>query len=473
MLKLKNSYIKKLLNEREKNGRSDERKIKNIGAIDFSDVIGYVKQGLSEDDFNSLCEDISSGEIKIGIDADTVRTLIANKDDKNIQRLFQTAKMPKMDIDIECIGQLSAKDLQSLDKIGVNIGKIHLNSGWEKGAVKGHSLNAYRKIASTAEAMVSEAKSNLEKKNKGKSFESLSDKDKFMTLYNMVIAKASYDKSDAALKDKTSSKYFEARSVESFFCKNGSGVCSGFANALYQLGTMCGLEMEYVQGNSKSANMDHSEYHAWVRVKIGGKWYNADPTWDANQVKGKYGYCLKSDADFDGHVIDNEYAPTFKRTADDRLIASEGYRVYEGAYESYNNSALVRDYYTSELDGHRAGYSNLTAAEAARLRMEKDPTGAATGLVKGSGLLVILFNLLIKLTSFPKNVVDKVKSKLHSGKLDMNRLNSSDAEDYIREEAEKESAFEGIQVDPKQAVSYRGKSSDEKATKEQETEKDR
>ena len=27
------------------------------------------------------------------------------------------------------------------------------------------------------------------------------------------------------------------------------------------------------------------DYHAWVKVKLNGKWYNADPTWDADYVR--------------------------------------------------------------------------------------------------------------------------------------------------------------------------------------------
>lgn len=28
-----------------------------------------------------------------------------------------------------------------------------------------------------------------------------------------------------------------------------------------------------------------ADYHAWVKVKLNGKWYNADPTWDADYVR--------------------------------------------------------------------------------------------------------------------------------------------------------------------------------------------
>lgn len=466
---MKNSFLESLVTNKDKN--AEESGVKNISAINFSDIIGYVKQGISENDFKSLCADISSGKVKIGIDANAVEMLIASKDDTNVQRLFQTAKMPKMDIDIDKLADLSADNIQALKNMGVNVGKVYVNSGWDEAAARGYTLDVYEKISTTAEAMVAKAKSDLSKKNPGKAFEDMSERDKFMAIYNMVIKKAKYDY--AALSSKGEDQY-TSRNLQDFFCKNGSGVCAGFADALVQLGTMCGLEMEYVQGDSKSAKMSHKEYHAWVRVKIDGKWYNADPTWDANNVKGKYGYCLKSDEDFDGHTLDTKYNPSYKRTANDRIITGEGTRVYESSYDSYDSSKLANEYYTDDMNGRMAGYRNLTKEQAEYMREQRIPNApSSVGTLSGSNFLTIILNFLIKLTSVPAKAASKLKEKFYAGKLDTRKLSGSEVNSYIEEEAKKEGAFDDIQVDEKQAQSYKKQQKTTKEDKVQDTDQDR
>ena len=450
---MKNSFLESLVTKNSE--RAEENGIKNISAINFSDVIEYVKGGISDDDFNSLCADISSGKIKIGIDANAIDVLITSKENPNVQRLFQTAKMPKMDIDVDRVSDLSAESLQTLRNMGVNVGRVYVNSGWDEAAAKGYTPDVYGKIATTAEAMVDKAKKDLSKKNPGKSFEDMSDRDKFMAIYNMVIKRAKYNY--AAVSSRGESQY-TSRNLQDFFCKGGSGVCAGFADALVQLCSMCGLEAEYVQGDSKSSKMSHKEYHAWVRVKIDGKWYNADPTWDANNVKGKYGYCLKSDAEFDGHVIDRRYNPSYRRTANDKLIEGEGVRTYEGSYDSYDSSRLADEYYTDDMSGRLSGYRELTREQAEALREQRIPNApTATGTIAGNNIFTIILNFLIKITSMPRKAANKLKEKFHAGKLDAQKLSSSEANQYLEEEAKKEGAFDDIHVDKEQAQSYKSK----------------
>jgi hypothetical protein len=240
---------------------------------------------------------------------------------------------------------------------------------------------------------------------------------------------------------------------------------------------MAGLEMQYVQGDSKSAKMSHKEYHAWVRVKIDGEWYNADPTWDANHVKGKYGYCLKSDAEFDGHTIDRNYNPHYRRDKNGKLIGSSrdnGYVDYETSTRSYRSSELIDEYYTEDMDRQMAGFRNLTEEQAAMLGSRYVPNApSSVGTLSGNNFLTVILNFLIKITSMPAKAANKIKEKFRAGKLDASKLSD---DRYIAEEtekAEKEAAFEDIQVDPKQAGSYKGKASEEKTTSEQEAEKDR
>ena len=59
---------------------------------------------------------------------------------------------------------------------------------------------------------------------------------------------------------------------------DGSAVCSGYAESFYLLAKAAGLECEYVSGESIPKQDDFG--HAWNRVKVDGKWYYVDCTWD-------------------------------------------------------------------------------------------------------------------------------------------------------------------------------------------------
>ena len=79
--------------------------------------------------------------------------------------------------------------------------------------------------------------------------------------------------------------------------KNKYAVCAGYALTFKLLCETAGLECDYVAGTAGG-------YHAWNQVKVDGKWYNVDVTWDDPVSKGKafddhkynrYSYFLISD----------------------------------------------------------------------------------------------------------------------------------------------------------------------------------
>ncbi len=59
---------------------------------------------------------------------------------------------------------------------------------------------------------------------------------------------------------------------------NGKGVCLAFASTFQLLMDLAGVECITVIG----AAYHSSEDHAWNMVRLDGKWYCADPTWDAS-----------------------------------------------------------------------------------------------------------------------------------------------------------------------------------------------
>ena len=122
---------------------------------------------------------------------------------------------------------------------------------------------------------------------------SMSDIQKALVIHDYICDLAAYPK-DAEINDKEI-----YHSAYGLFC-DGNVVCAGYTLAYSYLMHMLGIECEYVSSNDMA--------HAWNRVKIDSKWYNADLTYDDyNFYEGlnTYGsvhhnYFLKSDSYFEG-----------------------------------------------------------------------------------------------------------------------------------------------------------------------------
>ena len=65
------------------------------------------------------------------------------------------------------------------------------------------------------------------------------------------------------------------------------GVCSGYARLMQAFGKAAGFEVAYIPGDYRDLSGGLSgEGHAWNGVKINGKWYLMDATWDAGYING-------------------------------------------------------------------------------------------------------------------------------------------------------------------------------------------
>ena len=56
------------------------------------------------------------------------------------------------------------------------------------------------------------------------------------------------------------------------------GVCAGYALGMKLLCDITGIDSCVIRGTAESAR--GAEAHAWLTVRIGGRWYHVDPTWD-------------------------------------------------------------------------------------------------------------------------------------------------------------------------------------------------
>ncbi len=105
-------------------------------------------------------------------------------------------------------------------------------------------------------------------------------------------------------------------------------VCDGYAKAFAQMATQAGLEAIRLTGNA--FNGFSLQSHAWNQVKVDGKWYNIDVTWDDPLIDGKvitdgsnlsYRYFLRSDTDLKySHGCDAESKAIRHECTDDQPL---------------------------------------------------------------------------------------------------------------------------------------------------------
>ena len=95
--------------------------------------------------------------------------------------------------------------------------------------------------------------------------------------------------------------------------KNKTAVCSGYALSFELMCELAGLECNYVSGTSVNSSGVFGR-HAWNQVKINGKWYNVDVTWDdpvltnpvGKEKYKRYDYFLISDSRlYKNHTAEN------------------------------------------------------------------------------------------------------------------------------------------------------------------------
>ena len=154
-----------------------------------------------------------------------------------------------------------------------------------------------------------------------------SDLNKFTIIYKRIAENIAYDRTVSDIielnreKDKNKEKISEESKEKINEAENLTGlisgkcVCGGFARILQCSLNSVGIDCQYIVGQTDFAR---DGWHAWNQVKIDGKWYNTDITWDKDSIGyhkfvregviSKYPgvledlpYCLKSDEEFKHH----------------------------------------------------------------------------------------------------------------------------------------------------------------------------
>ena len=121
-----------------------------------------------------------------------------------------------------------------------------------------------------------------------------SDYDKVKAIYDYITSNFSYDHTLSSLIDSPSGEphtYETERSDEpcqiNLPLQTGKGICNHFARLFQAMCLGFDVDAYYVQGYARG-------YHAWNIVKIDGKWYQCDATWDLGASPKNYKYFLKA-----------------------------------------------------------------------------------------------------------------------------------------------------------------------------------
>ena len=118
------------------------------------------------------------------------------------------------------------------------------------------------------------------------------DYQKVKAIYDYICSNVSYDYANLGNMDYTLKYTAYAALI------NRTSVCQGYATLFYRMALDAGVDARVITGQAGGE-------HAWDIVKIGGKYYNLDSTWDAQN--NSYGYFLKNMNDFSDHVRDAQF----------------------------------------------------------------------------------------------------------------------------------------------------------------------
>ncbi|MBR6252996.1 MAG: hypothetical protein IKR04_04065 [Clostridia bacterium] len=238
-------------------------------------------------------------------------------------------------INIKNVTELSAEKLREYAKI-VKIKGIQIVDPKAQGLCQEtnvpYDVNTYLKCREKIDEIVDEV--NPQK------HEHTPDRDK--RIFGAIIKKLStitYDKV-AFRKGLTSGRFVSSKNLEGGLLE-GTCVCVGYSEIIRNILACCDIESKLFSGGG----------HCWLQVKLDGKWYNADFTFDQPKVlKGKKPkYLLKSDKDFKSHRRMIEDYKKTKRGMKEEIIA----KVYkedelEECSESVPDDELMKYIYGEE-----------------------------------------------------------------------------------------------------------------------------
>ena len=125
--------------------------------------------------------------------------------------------------------------------------------------------------------------------------EGKSDYEKIRTIHDFVVSNVTYDYSHLDDPD-----YLLQYSAYAALIQ-GTAVCQGYASLTYRLMLMAGIDCRVITGTAGK------DLHAWNIVRLNGKYYFLDTTWDDSYQN--YSYFLK--CSFSDHTIEDSFLHGF------------------------------------------------------------------------------------------------------------------------------------------------------------------
>lgn len=173
-----------------------------------------------------------------------------------------------------------------IEDINITVEKGYFPDGHN---VRVHMQFNYKFSKEEVDVFYQEMRNIAQKLKKDSDFESVK------AAYDYIINRVDYDYD-----------YNNYLDYEGF--RDGVMVCSGYSMALFHLLVDMNIPVRIVNGYCTEEEKSVTA-HAWNVVKIDGKWYNIDATWDdpGEEKDIQYQYFLKSDADFGNHYRNNAY----------------------------------------------------------------------------------------------------------------------------------------------------------------------
>lgn len=241
----------------------------------------------------------------------SLRVSVTDLDKIGLERL--SAAGDEITLVINNVSELSNDMLQKYQEVGLNIQGIEVYSPEnEEEQNEVYSLETYAEIRDKLEELVEGIDLTAP------------EKERFAEVYKRICSNIAYDVPAAYPITKSQKEYSEKQDAN---CRNlrnglleGKCVCAGYADILRNALAMVNIESKYIVGvvtdgiisgkkfkeekyredyfkKREDGTVEVGEYHAWNKVKLDGKWYNVDPTWDATKIRmGQTPTnCLKTD----------------------------------------------------------------------------------------------------------------------------------------------------------------------------------
>ncbi|MDO4571117.1 MAG: transglutaminase domain-containing protein [Planctomycetia bacterium] len=156
---------------------------------------------------------------------------------------------------------------------------------------------------------------------------------KELALHDFLATSVKYEHTD--------SSYHKAHSSVGAIL-HGRAVCEGYAMAFKLLCDALGLSCIVVFG--RTSNSNEGEGHAWNIVKLNGKCYHVDVTWDSAQTSSNYkGYFNLTDEEMAyDHSWDSDLLPRCTATEDNFFVRSGAYITSSVELKSHIVSGLKK-----------------------------------------------------------------------------------------------------------------------------------